>query len=154
MNADRLLARVGAIRLFSSLGGHVDDSSVSRILSWEEWPGPEEPRVESIVLTQQALHDKVVHPADEQHWSTALDAVAKAISASIPYDATEDAYHAPTMSVWFAAWTFSLEEAFTFSNLAIPRLLTAQIYWYERGHWPCALIDLEKMDEIGDYLVY
>lgn len=154
MNIDRLKKRVSSIEMFATLGQPTNDGSITRIMSWDDWDGPEDSNIEKIALTQQELHDNLISSDEEKEWSDALDLIAESLSGLVPYDPEEDAYYAPNMAVWFAAWTFALEEAYLSKNLAVPRFILAQIYWYEKGRWPCALLDSNNIEESNDYVIF
>jgi hypothetical protein len=154
MNLERLANRIRAIKLFSSLGVDIDDAVVVRIRSWNEWVGPEDPLGLQIGMRQQTLHDAIVVKSDEQLWNQALR-IAVGISAkSVPYAEGEDSWHAPNIAAWSAAWTFSLEEAYFSRSISVPAEVVAQLYWYERGHWPCAVAVESSGERIQDYVVY
>ncbi|HEY5994246.1 MAG TPA: hypothetical protein VIU46_06540 [Gallionellaceae bacterium] len=154
MNLTRLSKRVRETNLFSSLGAELDDPSISRILSWEEWAGPEEPLVQVIHSHMQSLHDALVPEGSEQLWNEALHLTVEALSSLVPYIEDQDAWYAPNIAVWSAAWIFALEEAHIASEIPLPNDVCSQLYWFERGHWPCALVSLSSRDNIQDYVVY
>ena len=155
MNLTRLSERVRNANLFSSLGAEIDDPSVSRILSWEEWPSPEEPLVEAIHYRMQSLHDAIVPGGvGDTIWNQALNLTVKSSITLVPYAEGRDAWYAPNIAVWSAAWTFALEEAHIASAVSLPSELLAQLYWYERGHWPCALTSASGGENVQDYVVY
>ncbi len=155
MNIERLTTRIRESSLFSSLGTQIDDPLIVQIASWEEWPGPEEPRVEAIGTRQQSLHDDVVLNADEEEeWNRALRLVVEIAANVVPYKEGEDAWYAPNIAVWSAAWTFALEELCLSHSSPVPAEISAQLYWYERGHWPCALVTDSKAGGFRDYVVF
>ncbi len=153
MNLERLSNRICAIPLFSALGSAIDESGIRRIASWDDWGGPEDPLAEQIGLRQQDLHDSVVPAAEADQWERALQIVVTACSQLVPYDEDADAWHGPNMAVWSAAWTFALEEAFVSANVLVPSELSAQLFWYVRGHWPCALVSELSGDTPEGYFV-
>jgi len=151
MNIERLRARLSRVALLSALGATINDLSVSRILSWEEWPGPEDPRVEDINTRMQSMYDGLAS-MDEKVWTMAIDIATNIAAQSVPYIHDEDAWYGPNAAVWMAAWAFALEELYTCHCLPIPADVCAQLFWYERGHWPCALVG--HGDKVEDYVVY
>ena len=62
MNIERLRARLSRVALLSALGATINDVSVSRILSWGEWPGPEDPRVEFLQAYSVHVGDRLADP--------------------------------------------------------------------------------------------
>ncbi|HDT5889378.1 TPA: hypothetical protein QHA87_004912 [Aeromonas dhakensis] len=154
MNIERLIDRAGKIQFFSALGAEIDDASIVRIGEWDEWPGPEDPRVEEIGLMQQSLYERVAHATEEAKWSRALRLMVEAAAKAVPYIEGEDASYGPNIAVWSAAWTFALEELYSSHDAPVPAEVRAQLYWYERGHWPCALIELSSTGSPKDYVVY
>ena len=154
MNLDRLARKINTIQLFSKLGSAIDDCAIARITSWEDWTGPEDLLVEQIALRQQALHDLVVPIEATDQWNQALRLVATACSTLVPYHEGADAWYAPNIAAWSLAWTFSLEEAHLASDVAVPAELDAQLFWYERGHWPCALVSKLSGETPAGYIVF
>jgi hypothetical protein len=63
-------------------------------------------------------------------------------------------WHAPTAAVGFAGWTFVLEHLHVFRTLPVPSDLSAQLTWYERGHWPTSLIEGRSGLHPADYLIF
>jgi hypothetical protein len=154
LDLEQLRNRFLSIPLFTNIGRPIADICVQRIFDWGAWPGPDDDRMVAIHLQQQACLDAVILPDDEPLWDKAL-AMCVAIAAPlVPYDEASDLAHAPTLAVWHAAWTFSLEALYTSTGHELPAELAAQCYWFERGHWPCALGALGGSNGIGDFLVY
>ena len=154
MNLQRLVERVRQVPLFSALGAEIVGFTGGRIHSWEEWQGPEEPLVENIGTRLQFLHDSLVAKSEEEKWNQALLLVVKLASQNVPYVESEDVWYGPNAAAWSAAWAFSLEEAYLSRNLPLPAELRAQLQWYEKGHWPCALLNLSRTENIEDYVIY
>jgi len=154
MNIERLKDRLAAVPLFSALGSALDESGLTRIHSWNEWPGALDPGVMDISFYSQSLHDAVVDAVSEQEWDDALQLGVSIAARYVPFDQKQDSWHAPTMAAWSAAWCFALEEAHIANDLPIPAPIKAQLYWFERGRWPCALVSPTRMDEVTDYVVY
>jgi hypothetical protein len=153
MNIKRLLDRAQKSQLFRSIGDS-PENGCSVISSWEEWPGPEDPLVSEIHYGQQAIKDKIFSVEQETEWNEALALVVGVASKNLPYDPSEDSWYAPNVAVWQAAWVFCLEELYQSNSIPVPNELVAQIYWFEKGHWPCALLSLDSIANPKGYLVY
>jgi hypothetical protein len=154
LNLHRLSARAHSIRLFFALGSKIDDARVRRIHAWHEWPGPEDPLVMEMGDQQQALHDAKEAELDQEQWNEALRVVVSVANELVPYEEDQDAWYAPNTAVWCAAWTLALEEAHVAKNVPIPLALSAQLHWYEQGHWPCGLTALGSESSALGYVVY
>jgi hypothetical protein len=154
MDLKRLVHRVRAIHLFSALGAEIKGSSIPRIRSWSDWAGPQDPLVEKIGLIAQSLHDAVIPASEDENWSRALRVVVQIGAEFVPYVESEDSWHAPSSAVWSAAWTYALEEVYRSFNISVPLEVVAQQYWYERGHWPCALVSDSSMCSEQGYVVF
>lgn len=155
MNLQRLVERVRQVPLFSALGADIAGFTGSRIRSWNEWPGPEEPLVETIGTRLQCLHDTLVaKKSEEEEWNRALRLVLEMAAQNVPYDDSEDAWYGPNTAAWSAAWAFALEEVYLSRNLLPPGELRVQLQWFERGHWPCALVQPSRTENIEDYVIY
>ena len=150
----KLERRIRATPLFEKLGVLIPDANNPRIRQWDEWPGPEDPGPQAIAHRQQDLHDALLPPADEQKWRSALQLVVDHAAKLIPYDPDEDAWHAPSIAAWGAAWTFALEHLHMSLGISLPKDIAAQLHWYERGHWPCSLIGEAAGDSPEDYVVF
>ncbi len=153
MNLDRLLRRVNELSLFGRIGSRPDDAEQS-IASWDEWPGPEDLSVSEIHNHQQELLDANLPRELSTTWSSALSSIVELSSKIIPYDKSGDIWNGPNMAAWHAAWTFSLEELLISQGVSLPPELIAQIYWFERGHWPMAWIETRSMAERNGYLIF
>jgi hypothetical protein len=150
----KLKSRIVGTPLFSSVGFPILNASNPRISQWDAWSGPEDPRALAIAMRQQELHDIVVSPEKEQEWDASLELVVDHVRTLIPYDADEDAWYAPTTAAWSAAWIFSLEQFHDTSRIQLPADISAQLVWYERGHWPCALVDGASGANMEDYVIF
>src|SRR5690242_15421316 len=95
MNIERLQARISAVPLFSALGAAINDSSISRIWSWDEWPGPEDPRVEDIGTRMQRMYDELANLDEKQEWNRTIDLIVKSAAPFVPYIDGQDAWYAP-----------------------------------------------------------
>lgn len=130
------------------------NASNPRILQWDAWLGPEDPRSLAIAIRQQKLHDSMVPPAAEREWVVWLKIVVDHVATLIPYDSDADVWYAPTAAAWGTAWTFSLEQLHCASGVPLPADIAAQFVWYERGHWPCALVDGASGPNLEDYVIF
>ena len=110
--------------------------------------------MEGIGTHLQDLYDEVVLGSEDEPWSQALRLVVDTAAPVVPYKDDEDAWYGPNVAVWSAAWAFALEELYLARCLPIPPELSAQLYWYERGHWPCALVMDSQFENTQDYIVY
>jgi hypothetical protein len=79
-------------------------------------------------------------------------AVLRAAASRVPYDPTEDYYHAPNAAVWEAAWTAGLVGLCLQTGRPIPPELREVWSWFARGHWPFGYAWLR--DECGPRFVY
>lgn len=154
VNFHQLESRIKNIPLFKSVGLPPPGAGNPRISQWDEWAGPEDPGCEAIALRQQDLHDALLPPEAEQDWLAALQLVVDHAATLIPYDPDEDAWHPPTTAAWGAAWTFALEQLCLSQEVSLPDDLKAQLEWYERGHWPCSLIDGSTGTNLEDYVIF
>jgi hypothetical protein len=114
-----------------------------RLRSWDEWGGPEDPRVEAIHLRQQQLHDQIVgdDPAAERFFLRVRDEVIHAAAGQLPgYDPSSDAWDPRSLAVWHAGWTAALVACFETRALDLPRELDEQWHWFREGHWPAAFV--------------
>ena len=138
--------------LFSNCGEQ--SSAAAQIGSWDDWAGPEEPRVMEISTRMQRLHDQLSDSSEEPIWQRALQTVVNHASSLVPYVEGEDAYYAPNIAVWEVAWVLALEELHLACGLTMPQSLVAQLYWYEKGHWPCQLLSLEQDNSPEHYVIF
>lgn len=79
-----------------------------------------------------------------------VDHAAECLSVEVD----DDAWHAPTTAAWQAAWIFCLEAAHLARGLPVPDDVAAQVAWFERGHWPCALAPGRDGRAPEDYVVF
>jgi hypothetical protein len=154
MDLQRLKNKALQLRLFSALGAEIDDPSVARIRSWDEWLGPEDPLVEGMAKHLQRLHDDLPRLPDEGEWNRALRLVVDVVAKHVPYIEDEDAWYGPNTAAWCAAWALALEEAYIYQHQSLPAELRAQLHWFEQGHWPCALANSTGKEAVSDYVVY
>ncbi|MFC5430779.1 hypothetical protein ACFPTO_18535 [Paraburkholderia denitrificans] len=150
----RLKSRIVRTPLFSNIGVPMLNASNPRIVQWDAWLGPEDPASLAIAIRQQELHDVLVPPEEEQEWVASLRFVIDHVATLIPYDPDEDVWHAPTAAAWSAAWTFSLEHLHAACGVPLPADTAAQLVWFERGHWPCALVDGASGANLKDYVIF
>jgi len=138
-------ASLARIQWFSEIGKPTADSMVKRLVSWDEWPGPEEPNVAAVSLKHQEFHDGVLaahtekkKELEELFQRIVADVRRSAASAlSVPTDG--DAWDAPSQATWQAGWTAGLVALYLATNERLPPELEQQWSWFVRGHWPTAI---------------
>jgi hypothetical protein len=140
------------------------DKDVVRIWDWSDWPGPENPGVfslggERFQAWRDALFDKHKTKRDELTlstvWKETHDLVMKvAIPKVSLFSFDEDAWHAPTQSVWSAAWAASVINCYLTYHKSVPEELERIWQWYVRGHWPCGYTKAPVEDAPGELLVF
>jgi hypothetical protein len=150
----QLQSRINALPLFQRVGCPIGDLGNPDIHQWDAWVGPEEPGSLAIAVRQQDLHDELVTPEDEQEWLSALQLVVDHSATLIPYDPNADVWNAPTAAAWNAAWSLVLEHLHIARKIAVPADLSAQLSWYERGHWPSSLIEERSGANAADYVIF
>jgi hypothetical protein len=154
MESEIVCGRISSLPLFANVGRIILDVSVSRIASWDDWTGPEDPLVGEIHIRQQEIHDSIIAAEEEEVWADSLNAAVTLLSKVVPYDSNQDTYFGPNMAVWHAAWTFALEVAHVTKRLRCPPEIEGQVQWFANGHWPRALKQSGKMQTANDYVVY
>lgn len=124
---------------FSAVGEDIDDPDVERIRSWDDWEGPENERVAAIHIDQSDMREALIGGDGrlESIFDTVCGHMIAHISAFVPYDPDEDAWHGPTLAVNQAGFTVALVVLHKYLHVKVPDFLAAQYKWYERGHWPC-----------------
>ncbi len=104
---------------------------------------------------QQELYDGLLASAGDKAtklkelWDEVLQEVLQTASESVPYDANQDTWHAPTAAVWFAAWTAALVVSHLFLSRPLPVDLLTQWRWFVEGRWPCAKLHEQKKKQTG-----
>lgn len=141
----RFLAQLQDIPWFANLGKTVRPSDrIAQIVSWDEWPGPEDLATNVLHCRQQALYEErilssgVAAESASRLWVAIQAAVLRLTSQRVPYDANKDTWHAPNAAVWHAAWTASLVGVCLFTRHPVPPDLSEQWKWFVEGHWPCS----------------
>jgi hypothetical protein len=120
------------------------DAQCRRIRSWEEWPGPEDAEVGRLEDSLQSLTEEF-NTTEKTYSIGAMKEFRKKIhdlvfgraSGKVSYDASEDAWHAPTASVWSACYAAELMGAHILLRRPPPSWLVEYWRWFEEGHWPC-----------------
>lgn len=102
----------------------------------------------------QSFHDAIVPAHTEPEWNRAVRLTVDSAAPLVPYVEGQDAWYGPNAAVWSAAWIFALEETYISQGIPLPTEVGAQLHWYERGHWPCALVSASSCDNADDYVVY
>ena len=139
----KFLAALPSIPWFSKIGQPIaSDSNVVRILSWDEWPGPEDPDIIELSIRQQALYDVIMEKSPHETaqlqtlWEQIHRIVFRDAAPSVPYDSEQDTWHAPTAAVWQAAWNAGLMGLCLQLSRPIPEEILEQWEWFSKGHWP------------------
>ena len=160
LSIEAFVAQLETVPWFSELGQPGPaDAEATRIFSWDEWPGPEDPSVNELALGQQALYDGLLETAGEKRqeflalWDRIQETVFRAARTRVPYDPEEDCYHGPTAALWQAAWTAGLIGWCLYVGQPVPGDLREQWQWYLAGHWPAGYSWLSD-DKPGPLLVY
>jgi hypothetical protein len=141
----RYIALLESVPWFANLGRpHPRDAEVTRIHSWNEWPGPERGNVfwfgRWLSFVQETIEREEAPRRNElkEVWDRAYALVlARAIRNVPEYDPEEDAWHGPTMCVHFAAYTAALIAWHIALGRPLPRMIAEEWRWYADGHWPC-----------------
>ncbi len=139
------------------------DKSVKRIWKWTQWLGPEDPGVEALGgYRYQAWKDALFNwhrtKRDELTLSTVWDEThSQVMRLAVPkvsqFSFDEDAWHAPTASVWSAAYLSSVIACYLVYRKPIPKELSRVWQWYVRGHWPSGYTSPPEDDASGELLV-
>lgn len=155
------LTQLESIPWFSNIGKPVDAaSSVERIYDWNEWPGPNEASIIELSWRQQDLFDALMESAGSERarfsalWESIHGIVFRVAAPKVPYDPQQDAWHAPTMAVWQAAWTAGLVGLCYCAGRPVPEDLAEQWKWFVIGHWPSGYAAIGAERQLGPLLVY
>jgi hypothetical protein len=145
VSADDFRRRLRELAWFARLGepSPWDDGCV-RISDWSEWPGPDDERVAELAEELQSIHDAALRSGDprvEELFTATRDLVLEEAARAVPFDPDEDAYHAPTQSVWDAAYCAGVIACYLHLGWPIPDDGRELWAWYEAGHWPCGFAD-------------
>jgi hypothetical protein len=137
------LRQLGEIPWFAQVGKPIQSrSAIQQMSRWDQWPGPEDPRTSELAYHQQALHDEMMDasaPEDQalsELWDTIHATVVTSAAKQVPYHSDEDAWYAPNVAVWHAAWTAGLLGLCRFRKRPVPEELQEQWNWFVQGHWP------------------
>ena len=138
------LAELERIPWFENIGKDVSPTAhVEQIHEWQEWPGPEDSSLDEAGVWQQSLHDEIYSSARDKStqlaelWNRIHTIVFRDAAPKVPYDPDQDAWHAPSVAVWDAAWAAGLIGLCIYLNRTIPTELQQQWAWFVQGHWPC-----------------
>jgi len=149
---ETFIRSLAAIPWFAAVGRPTDDGRLPRILSWDAPWNPEDPSTATIHLRQQELFDDIVATSPNAGETEALfERVRRDVETSacrtVPYDPSQDCYHAPNAAVWHAAWTAGLVALCREAGRPLPAELGAQWALFRLGHWPAAFAAMNDMDE-------
>lgn len=154
MNTARALETAREIQWFAYCGKPLE-GAVSTIGSWDEWIGPEEELVSEIHFKQQSFHDQIVNKEEEEaNWNNLLASLVEIIKHHAPFKEDEDAWYAPNVAVWQAAWVLALITVFEDKTQSVPDELVAQWAWFVKGRWPCALVTPAMARDEAGYVIY
>jgi hypothetical protein len=154
MSTANALETAKKIQWFVNCGNPLENA-VSTIGSWDEWIGLEEELVSEIHYKQQSFHDQIVNnETEEANWNNLLTSLVEIIKRHAPFKESEDAWYAPNIAVWQAAWVLALITMFEEKSESVPKELTAQWAWFAKGRWPCALVSPVKASDETGYIIY
>jgi hypothetical protein len=157
---ERFLADLESVPWFSNIGKEIPpEFTIKRLSSWEVWPGPEDIGISELSLMQQSLFDEIMATSDNKGhlvdlWDKIHEIVVRVAKTKVPYDPDKDAWHAPTLAVWQAAWTAGLIGLCLATNRPIPMDLQEQWDWFLRGHWPSGYSKVWANERLGPLLVF
>ena len=153
MNEETVRERLRRTSLFANLGGSVEVDGVSRMVDWSDWPGPEDPAVQAALDPVNTYLEGMAALLGDDAVDRLLDAGVSYCKELVPYDEAGDAWDPRRTAVWHAAAAHLAELDFVQRGQEIPSILRAQLQWFERGHWPCALAKQPATDPLA-YVVY
>lgn len=144
MSVEGFLAAIRCVPWFRHLGEpNGRDVRVARIRRWEEWPGPESPRVESYGVRSQEWHDRMIELAGTREWEVRglFERIGREVvehaGRAVAFDLGEDAWHGPTAAVGDAAWVSGVVGCHLLLGCEIPSEVLDRWAWFAEGHWPC-----------------
>jgi hypothetical protein len=148
--SDPFVASLAEVRWFEAIGQPLQVEGVVRLASWSEWPGPEDPRVETFFINQQSFKDELESSLGCQRselvalWDVIHRRVLETAGPVIGHDPTEDAWHGPSTATWHAAWTAGLLAWCQALKHPAPDWLVQQWAWFRRGRWPAGYASLDE----------
>lgn len=135
------------IRFFVNVGA--PHPVARRIESFDDWPGPEDGRVEQIHLRQQAIHDDVIG-SDPSEVQEIFDRVVRSVviigSNILNVPEETDAWDPRGTAVWHAAWTAGLVAVHLALQRPLPSDLAGQWAWFQQGRWPAVLVSIDTTE--------
>ena len=147
--SDSFVASLAQVPWFRAIGQPLQDEGVVQLASFSDWPGPEEPRVETFFTRQQSFKDQLEVLSGDRHaelvalWDIIHHRVLDTAGSVIGYSPTEDAWHGPTTAAWHAAWTAGLIAWCQVLQHPAPDWLAQQWMWFRRGRWPAGFASLD-----------
>jgi hypothetical protein len=151
MNIEEFLEKIRLIDWFGRIGNDLDHSH--RILSWDEWVGPEDiscspmglliNEIKESLLDVAAERDLPIEPLMEKVQTEILVEAKK----YVPYDENEDAWYAPNTAVWQASWIGALMYISSVLELKVHKDIERQWKWFSDGHWPCTYVLKTENDQ-------
>jgi len=141
----RFAARIRDIPWLQNIGkSHPRDAEVVRISAWEDWPGPEKGyadwlgRYLAVVREHLEVRYSNRHAELTRAWQEIERLVMDLAIPNVPeYRADEDAWYAPTTSVWHAGYVAALVACHILVGRPLPEPVADQWQWFADGHWPC-----------------
>lgn len=107
------------------------------MFAWNQWPGPENALGEAFGFASQETHDQIFAAsplaADDLRllFDRGHEAAMSRARTVVPYDPNQDTWHAPTMSVWQAAYAAGLIMCVLASEWPVPDDLVEEWNWFE-----------------------
>lgn len=157
------IEQLKTVQWFANLGKSSPwDQYVQRVHSWEEIPSPDHPPIEAFALQTQAWKDALLKVRTSKRDKLSLDTawqethtlVMHSAAAKVAFDPDQDAYHAPSLSVWSAAWMASVISCYRLYARPLPEETEEVWAWFLRGHWPCGYAEIPKDEQPAILLVY
>lgn len=150
-----LLSKLENLPWFQKIGQSLG-SNIVTISSWDEWLGFSDLAFEISCRHEQLLKNLNLSLEEKMEWKILFYSIIDNVKAYVPYKEDEDLRHpyAPNVAVWHAAWVFGLIELYRLKKKEIPQELVIQEYWFNVGHWPCAVQNLDSFEMQNGYIVY
>lgn len=150
-----LLRKIEKLSWFQKIGQPLG-SNIVTISSWDEWLSFSDLAFEISCRHEQLLKNLNLSLEEKMEWKILFYSIIDNVKAYVPYKEDEDLRHpyAPNVAVWHAAWVFGLIELHRLKRKEIPQELVIQEYWFNIGHWPCAVQSLDSFEIQNGYIVY
>ncbi len=151
--SESFVESLAEVHWFKAIGQPLLEDGVVHLSSCDEWPGPEDARVEAFFCKQQSFHDELEASSGTRRselvalWDAIHRRVFEAAGPVIGYDPAQDAWHGPSTATWHAAWTAGLVAWCQALQHPVPDWLAQQWDWFRRGRWPAGFASLGKNGE-------